>query len=83
MGLAGDVVSDDEPIALVFGHFKVNAGAEAEIQANRGWGVAFTDPETRVQSSTEVTTMNHKCTEKLTDLASRLAPLDEPQLEAH
>ena len=32
-GLVDDVVSDDEPVALVFSHFKLNAEAEADIQA--------------------------------------------------
>ena len=82
-GLVDDVVPDDEPIALVFGHFALNDEGEAEIQAKRGWKVAFTDPQTRVQCSTEVTAMKSKCPEKLTDLASILAALDEPQLECH
>ena len=82
-GLVDDVVSDDEPIALVFGNFALNAAADAELQAKRGWKVAFTDPKTRVQCSTEVTTVKHKCLEKLTDLASILSSLHSPELECH
>ena len=51
-GLVDDVVSDDEPIALVFGNFALSAEADKELQANRGWKVAFTDPKTRAQCIT-------------------------------
>ena len=82
-GLVDDVVPDDEPLALVYGKFALNNAADEEIQAKRGWKVAFTDAKVRVQCSTEVQEMKTKCPVKLTDLASVLSALDDPHLECH
>ena len=82
-GLVDDVVPNNEPLALVFGKFNLNDAANEEIQAKRGWKVAFTDAKTRVQCFTDVSEMKAKCPAKLTDLASVLSALDEPQLACH
>ena len=82
-GLVDDVVPADEPLALVFGKFHLNAAGDEELQAKRGWKVAFTDAKTLVQCSAEDPEMKKKCPTKLTDLASLLSALDEPSLECH
>ena len=82
-GLVDDVVTTDVPLALVYGHFKLNEEADKELQSGTAWKFAITDPKTRVQCSTEVAEMKEKCPEKLCELATILAALDEPKLECH
>ena len=80
-GKVDDVVDITEPIALIYGSFKLADLADQELTKSKCFKIEFKSSEDLVQCSSEH--MADKCPRGLVPLREVLAALDNPKLECH